>query len=344
MPARDRALRDSAQAQDRARKLFCQKGIPLPKAICRAFREFHCATMSMMPPTRWSLLPSLAAVTVAGRDAHSFLQGQLTNDLLGLERHPGQLCAACNREGRVLEILRLAAHRDGVLIVVRRQLAAGLIARLSTYVLRADVALADRSDSIHVAGLLDAEPDPSWTPAAATSAGLTMMVASPRRILLAGSPAALETILAGVQRSTPADWELASIEDGEPTIYPDTAGLWVPQMLNLDLLGAISFRKGCYVGQEIVARTQNLGRIKRRMLRYVGPAGAALQPGQTLYSGESLAAQVVTVSRGAQELQLLAVVGMRFRADLLGVTPDGSGLVPADLPYAIPAPEAEADA
>ena len=326
------------------RKLFCQNAIPLPKAICRVFGEIHCVTMSLMPPTRWTPLPSLAAVAVAGRDAHRFLQGQVTNDLLGLERHPGLLTAACNRSGRVLEIMRLAAIADGILLIMPGSLAQASIARLSGFVLRDQVSLAIRRDGFVIAGLLDAEPDPSWTQAAAAAAGLAMMVASPRRILLAGSRPAVESVLHAVGHTSPDDWDRACIEDGEPVIHPQTAGLWIPQMLNLDLLAAISFTKGCYVGQEIVARTQHLGRIRRRMLRYAGPAGLSLQAGDTLYSGDSLAAQVVASADGPQGLQLLAVVGLQYCSELLGSRPGGTDLVPADLPYAIPAPDTEAGA
>ncbi|HLG52566.1 MAG TPA: hypothetical protein VI339_01500 [Steroidobacteraceae bacterium] len=295
-----------------------------------------------MPPTRWTVLPSLAAIAVTGRDARSFLQGQLTNDLLGLERHPGLLTAACNRSGRVLEIMRLAACADGILLIMPAALTPAAIARLSSFVLRAEVSLAIRGDGFVIAGLLDAEPDPSWTSAAAAAAGLTMMIASPRRILLAGSRPALEGALNAISQTTPDDWHRACIEDGEPLIHPQTVGLWVPQMLNLDLLAAVSFTKGCYLGQEIVARTQHLGQIKRRMLRYLGPAGLALQAGDTLYSDDSLAAQVVTAADSPQGLQLLAVVGLQYCSELLGCRPGGTELVPADLPYAIPAPDAEA--
>jgi folate-binding protein YgfZ len=323
------------------RKPFCQNAIPLPKAICRVFGEIHCATMSVMPPTRWTPLPSLAAVAVTGRDACSFLQGQVTNDLLGLARHPGLLTAACNRSGRVLEIMRLAAFADGILLIMPGSLAPASIARLASFVLRAQVSLAIRGDGLVIAGLLDAEPDPSWTSATAAAAGLTMMVASPRRILLAGSSSAVENALNAIGQTTPDDWDRACIEDGEPVIHPQTSGLWVPQMLNLDLLAAVSFTKGCYVGQEIVARIQHLGQIKRRMLRYVGPAGLSLQAGDTLYSDDSLAAQVVATSDSPQGLQLLAVVGLQYCTELLGCRPGGTELVPADLPYAIPAPDTE---
>jgi folate-binding protein YgfZ len=291
-----------------------------------------------MPITRCTPLPSFSVVAVTGRDARSFLQGQLSNDLLGIERHPGMLAASCNRQGRVLATMRLAASGDDVLVVLHRALAATLVAQLSAFLLRADVRFEDRSSRVAVAGLIDAEPDAHWSQAAAAAAGLSMMVASPRRILLAGARPALDGALAAVARSTPDDWDRTGIEDGEPLITPATAALWLPQMLNLDLIGGVSFSKGCYVGQEIVARSQHLGRIKRRMLRYVGPADAVIQPAQALFSGETLAAQVVTAAREEKSTQCLAVVELRFCSDLLGTKPGGSEFVPADLPYAIPAP------
>jgi len=296
-----------------------------------------------MPLTRFTPLPSHAVVAVTGRDARSFLQGQLSNDLLGIERHPGMLAASCNRQGRVMATMRLAAHGDDVLLLLHRALASTLIAQLSAYVLRADVRFEDRSARVSVVGLIDAEPDAHWSQAAAAAAGLAIMVASSRRILLAGTRRALDAAFVAIARTTPDDWERATLEDGEPSVMPATAALWLPQMLNLDLIGGVSFSKGCYVGQEIVARSQHLGRIKRRMLRYVGPADAVMQPAQALFSGETLAAQVVTAARKDTATQCLAVVELRFCSDLLGAKPGGSDFVPADLPYAIPAPESNGD-
>ncbi|MEX1993346.1 MAG: hypothetical protein WD929_01695 [Steroidobacteraceae bacterium] len=296
-----------------------------------------------MSRTRWTPLPSHSVVTVTGRDARTFLQGQLTNDLLGLDRHPGLLAACCNRQGRVLATMRLAADGEAVQMVIHRKLAATLIGHLSGFVLRADVRFEDLSSRVTVAGLLHAEPDPHWSPAAAASSGLAMMVASPRRMLLAGLPAAVEQALARVDRGNEGDWRRLSIADGEPLIQPESAALWLPQMLNLDLLGAVSFSKGCYVGQEIVARAQHLGRIKRRMLRFVGPPGPALEPGHALFSGDALAAQVVTAIADPESTQCLAVTELRYCGDLLVVRPGGTEFVPADLPYTIPAPAAVLD-
>jgi folate-binding protein YgfZ len=296
-----------------------------------------------MATTRCMLLPSHSVVAVAGRDARSFLQGQLSNDILGLERHPGMLAAFCNPQGRVLATMRLAADGDGAVLVVHRLLAHTLVARLFAYVLRADVRFEDRSRQIEVAGLVDAEPDARWSQQAAAAAGLAMLVASPRRILLAGAREALDAALAAVPRTDPADWERVSIADGEPSIMPPTAALWLPQMLNLDLIGGVSFSKGCYVGQEVVARAQHLGRLKRRMLRYLGPPDVPLAPAQALFSGETMAAQVVTSAAGAEGTQCLAVVELRHCSDLLGARPGGSEFVPADLPYSIPAPAARGE-
>ena len=319
------------------RTLFCQIAIRLPKAICRVFGEMLCVTMSGMALSRCTMLPAFSVVAFSGRDARSFLQGQLTNDLLGLERQPGLLAAACNREGRVLEILRLASHGDTVLAVLRRALVAPMIARLARHVLRADVKIDDRGDTLGVAGVLDSGPAEAWVQSAA-AVDVTLLVAGARRLLLVGSPDSLKRLINGTGPASPADWERGCIKDGEPSIHPDTAGQWIPQMLNLDLLSAISFSKGCYVGQEIVARTQHLGRIKRRTLRYAGPAGEPPGPGQALYSGATQAAQVVAACQGPRGLDLLAVTELRFRGDLLRARQGGGEFAPADLPYVIPAP------
>ncbi len=294
-----------------------------------------------MREARVTLLPSYGVLAVTGRDARTFLQGQLTNDLLGLDRHPGMLTAACNRQGRVIATMRLAAMDDAVLIVLRRELAAIVIAQLSQFVLRADVSITDASDGLLVMGLLDAEPDAHWSQSAVAASSLSFLVCSPRRILLAGTRTALDAAVGAVARGNPVDWERGCIADGEPAVTADTSTLWLPQMLNLDLIAAISFSKGCYLGQEIVARAQHLGRIKRRMLRYVAPPGLALHPGQALYCGDAPSAQIVTAVADAAASHCLAVVELARCADLLGLAAGGSDFVPARLPYAIPPPAPE---
>lgn len=291
-----------------------------------------------MSRTRWMMLPSWSVVAATGRDARAFLQGQLTSDLLALDRHPGMLAGACSREGRVLAVLRLAARGDAILLLLPHAMAPLVVAHLSRFVMRSAVAFEPAPDA--VVGLLEAPPT---LQSAAAAAGLTVMVAGSARTLLVGERARAEQVLEGLPQAPPDDWEAASIEDGEPAIYPETSGLWLPQMINLDLLGAVSFSKGCYLGQEIVARAQHLGRVKRRMLRYVGPAGEPPGPGQMLHVALEPAAQVVRAC-GRGTGQCLAVVALDDCGELLGAAPNGREFVPADLPYAIPSamPEAEA--
>ncbi|MBM5812618.1 MAG: folate-binding protein YgfZ [Gammaproteobacteria bacterium] len=285
-----------------------------------------------MPTTRYCDLAEFGAVAATGPDARSFLQGQFTCDLTQLERHPGQLGAACSPQGRVLELVRCAATADGVLLVLRRALIPALLARLPKYILRARVKLADRSDELAIAGLIDGGPPTAWSAATPAAAGLTLLVASPQRLLLVGPAAAIGSVLAAVPPATAGEWECASIRDGEPDLEPRTAGIWIPQMLNLDLLAGLSFTKGCYTGQEIVARTQHLGRIKRRMLRYTGPAGAAVTAGQMLYSGAAHAGQAVRSAADGDGTHLLAVTGLELRSEPLGREPGGTEFVPAALP------------
>jgi folate-binding protein YgfZ len=284
-----------------------------------------------MAATRWTPLPGMSVIAATGRDARGFLQGQLSNDLLGIDRHPGLLAAACNRQGRVLALPRLAARDDAVLLMLPRELAPSLVAHFSPYVLRAEVGF--ESSPHAVAGLIDAEPA---LEAQAARAGLTVMLASSQRAFLLGDGEAIAKLLHDVARTDAAGWEAACIADGEPLVYPQTSGLWVPQMLNLDLVHAISFSKGCYLGQEIVARAQHLGRIRRRMLRYAGAGDSAPAPGAPLWLGAVQAAQVVR-SAGAGRVECLAVVALDQCGELLGTRPGGTELVPADLPYAIPA-------
>lgn len=282
-----------------------------------------------MPVTRFCRLPELGVVAATGADARSFLQGQLTCDLSALERHPGQLAAACNPQGRVLELMRLAAIADGVLLVLRRALIPALLIRLPKYVLRARVRISDRSDELRVAGLLDAADPGGWL-TAATATGLTALVAGARRLLLVGAAGSHAPALASVAEASPADWEFAAVAEGEPDIFPPTAGHWIPQMLNLDRLGAISFSKGCYTGQEIVARTEHLGRVKRRMMRYVGAAGTAPAPGQALYCGAATTAQIVRIAVRGDGTHLLAVVGVEQAGSPLGLAEGGREFAPAE--------------
>ena len=287
-----------------------------------------------MPDLEFHELPGLGVIRLAGPDALPFLQGQVTADLRSPEPHVSTLAAWCTPQGRVIALMRVAPDADGLLAVLPRELCGSVAERLARFVMRAKVKVTDASAQLAVGGVCG-------TAAGSVEAaeGVCTLRLPAGRECLVGTPERIAAVTAGLRRGAPGAWESACIAQGEPEVFAGTSEVWVPQMLNLDLLGAIGFRKGCYPGQEIVARTQNLGRIKRRLFRY-HVAGATLPgPGEALHLGAARVGEVVRSASTAGAAELLAVVNLEAAG--LGLT-DASGTVtcsPEPLPYAVPEAE-----
>lgn len=272
-------------------------------------------------------LPALQSLNATGGDAASFLQGQLSSDLAALPPAVGQLSAWHDAKGRVLAVLRVMAWREGFLMALPASLAAPVMKRMSLFVLRADVALRPGPP---VFGLWPADA-PGWL----SSAGLAP-VDAPRGAADAAPLAAMQMpadigwLIAGEQGELfgPADpesadaWELAELSAGIPEVYSETSGEFVAQMLNLDHLGALSFTKGCYPGQEIVARAHHLGRVKRRA-RLFRAACAPPAPGTSLAGPGGTVVRAHACPGGCL---LMAVVAEEPAANL--ELPDGTPLLP----------------
>jgi folate-binding protein YgfZ len=288
-----------------------------------------------MTRARFHRLPDLGVIRLEGPDAPGFLQGQLTADLRLLEPGQSSPAAWCTPQGRVIALLRLLRLEEGVLCVLPRELAADVAARLARFVMRAKVSVSDESDVLAVAGV---SGWPAATPAAAAAASV-LPLPGERALVLAPADG-IESTLAGGQAAPASAWEAACVRLGEPEVHACTSESWVPQMLNLDLLGAVSFRKGCYPGQEIVARTQNLGRIKRRLFRYRVSGNGLPAPGDDLLLGETKVGEVVRSARDEDAAELLAVVNLDAAG--LGLTAPLAEVAcsPEPLPYPVPeAPE-----
>lgn len=284
--------------------------------------------------TTYPTLESQGAIHASGRDAVAFLQGQLTADVAQLDPHGIARLAAYNTpQGRVIALLRLVPHDDGVLALLPRALAQPVVERLRRHVLRSKVQLRV-ADELAFAGLAPGA-DPAATAALAAAAGVRL-VRLRGRDLLAGTPAALDAALARLASPTldALAWRAAAIAAGDPEVEPEASEEWVAQMLNLDLLDAISFTKGCYTGQEIVARTQHLGRIKRRTFRYRASC-APLPPKEALLLDGAKVGEVVTSAPVGGGCELLAVVGLEARDRVLA-TAGGSACEPLPLPYVVP--------
>ncbi len=255
-------------------------------------------------------LDDLGALRIAGTDAERFLQGQVSNDLgrVGAER--SLLAGLHNPQGRTIALLRIVQLAPGdLLALLPRELAAGVAGRLSRYVLRAKVRVTDESQSWRIVGLIacgfdatthDQAPETPPTllatfPAAAgeqrrTGGRVVVCVGEQPARWLAIAPAAVAPAHGA---STPNDrddlppsiaaprelWRQLDIIAGLPQVYGATSEEFVAQMLNLDVVGAIAFDKGCYTGQEVIARAHYRGRVKRRLQRFRSRGPLELAPG-----------------------------------------------------------------
>jgi folate-binding protein YgfZ len=237
-------------------------------------------------------LAALGALRVRGSDALSFLQGQLSNDVTLLAPQRSLLAGYHNAQGRVIALLRLVQlASDDVLVVVPRELTGTVVQRLTKFILRAKVRLADESPQWAIGGVAAAAPAATTPTAPAgalpTTADGTARVGEAIAVRLPGQmarwlligPAGDPSLPAGCQPAAGELWERLAIGAGEPEVYGATSEEFVAQMLNLDVLGAIAFDKGCYTGQEVIARAHYRGRVKRRMQRFLTTQPAHLLPG-----------------------------------------------------------------
>jgi folate-binding protein YgfZ len=227
-------------------------------------------TNDASPPS--GRLLHLGLLRFTGPDALSFLQGQVSNDTRRLADGQSLLAAYSSPQGRVLALLHLLPHSSGTVAILPRDLVSPTLEALRRFVLRAKVKIEDAGDQLMVAGR-HADPhagdQPSCGYRETDGVGTAPVNHDPSRYWVIGAASQTSAAPQAVERA----WRLADIRAGLPQIYLATRETFVAQMLNLDLLDGISFNKGCYTGQEIIARTQHLGRIKRRLYRLRLPLG-----------------------------------------------------------------------
>ena len=271
------------------------------------------------------------AFRIHGADAASFLQGQLTQDVRGLADGDTRLSALQTAQGRVIAVLHLARRGDDYTALLPASRVDAVITHLRRYTLRARVTLTDLGASHAPFAVLGVDPGvPGETGATPAGGGERYEVGGGRRVLLGPRPADL----AGAAGAAAAAWTLAGIRAGLPELEAATVEAFTAHMLNLDRLGAISFTKGCYTGQEIVARTEHQGRVKRRLLRYALDAGTPPAPLAALYAAGNKVGEVLTAAADDTGAECLAVVALDAQGAELA-TDDGRRLQPLPLPYAL---------
>jgi tRNA-modifying protein YgfZ len=229
-------------------------------------------------------LTDLGLIAAAGDDAVTFLHNQLTNDVENLGAGEARLAGYCSPKGRLLATMLMWREADAVLLQLPRQIQAAIQKRLQMFVLRSKVKLADLSSeraALGLSGQAAADVLKTWFPVLPDrpfvkldgEAGTLIRVAdadgAPRYEWSA--PAAVverawPTLSAALTPAGTQAWRLGEIHAGIPQITQPTQEQFVPQMVNYELIGGVNFKKGCYPGQEIVARSQYLGKLKRRMV------------------------------------------------------------------------------
>lgn len=275
-------------------------------------------------------------LAVTGDDRIAFLQGQLTQDLHRLDTDPILTAAWCNPKGRVIALLTLVRDGDRVLVFLPAWQAADFAERLLRYRLRADVDIREEP-GVRLAAV-DTGPGGVQLPEGEPVLAIRPLPGSePPLLEVCMETAHLEELDPATLASADA-WRLAWIRAGRPALGPETVEAFTPHMLNLDLLDAISFRKGCYTGQEVVARTENLGRPSRRMLRFAAAAPPPAAGARLLDEGGGAAGTVVQAAAADGGCECLAVVSVKQLGGELRLE-DGTPTAPMTLPYSVPEAE-----
>ena len=274
---------------------------------------------------------ALTVLAARGADAARFLQGQLSADIEKLAFPASTLAGFHSPQGRVIALLAIArVTATEFFIVLPRELGATVVQRLAKYVLRAKVKITDESQALRVTG----------APATGLPGALAELTWGSRRLFVmpAGS---LEAEAKEADEAARDAWERVDITDGLPQIYTATSEAFVAQMLNLDVLGAIAFDKGCYTGQEVIARAHYRGRVKRRLQRWHAADGAAPRAGDSARTVDGRALTVVRAAPGENGgWDLLAVgtfAGAAAPESTAPVQPDAIVVNgPLPLPYSLP--------
>ena len=301
-------------------------------------------------------LAHLGLIACGGEDAPSFLHGQLSNDVKQLSLERSEYAAYCSAKGRMLANFLLWREGEIHMLELARSLLPAVQKRLGMFVLRAKVKLSDASDARPILGLAGG---------AAAAALRELFPALPQQthgvvhdpvngtlIALPGARFQLIAELESAQRlwhrlsaalrpvGAPC-WEWLEIRNGLPLIGAATQEQFVPQMANMELIGAVSFQKGCYPGQEIVARTQYLGQLKRRMVLAHVAESAPLQAGDALFSPDldaqpsGMVVNVQAAPEGGYDLLAIVQTSSIAQGALHAGSVDGPLLRIEPLPYAL---------
>ncbi|HEX5373541.1 MAG TPA: folate-binding protein [Aquabacterium sp.] len=324
-------------------------------------------TNSLPDVSNWAgacTVSTLACIKAQGADAATFLHGQLSQDVQSLGPQEARLGAYCSAKGRMLaSMLLLAPQPEQVWLLLCDDVLPATLKRLQMFVLRAKAKLSDERGTTAIVGLvgtasLAAIPGADSAalsrpyqvqvlPAAsADDASTTVLVRLPdvqglARWLWIGPQAAAQGLMAALPALDADRWAWLDVMSGVPQIEAATVDQFVPQMVNFEIVGGVNFKKGCYPGQEVVARSQYRGTTKRRV--FLAHADAAITPGQEVFAADDpgqpagLVVNAATRPMSDGEASALIELKLAHAGSALSVGAlEGPALTLAPLPYELP--------
>jgi tRNA-modifying protein YgfZ len=294
-------------------------------------------------------------IRVSGVDASAFLQSQLTSDFASLRQDQARLAGFCSAKGRLqASFIAWKQGETEIILMCAADLLAATLKRLSMFVLRMKCRLSDASADLPVFGLAGSSVNGPLNRSSAWERRETADGTAIRLPDAQGQALAVwlpQSRRVGALSSEPAlsqdEWRWLQVSSGIPVVEERTVDMFVPQMINFELLGGVDFQKGCYPGQEVVARSQYRGSLKRRMFLF--DCEAHPNPGQEVFGTEDPVQPAGVIANAAPQprgpgsttLVELKVSALRRGSLHLG-SPDGPLLVQRELPYTVPLSPSEA--
>ena len=287
-------------------------------------------------------LKQLSVLSVSGNDALTFLQGQLTNDISLATSTKSIHAGFCNPKGRLLAFFHIIKYLDSYLLFFPESIAENITKKLSMYILRSDVKLELNPDRLMYFGLhtnnpsgeldlLNNLPKNEMESVDAKSLIVTKLYSDGLRLIIVGDKNNCNNFVGNNSDAFEKEefnvWAAHNIESGIPNIFNETQETFIPQSINLDIIGAINFKKGCYTGQEIVARTHYLGKPKRRMYRasFQGQGEVQILHGDIILNKEVAVGHVVD-SANTGNSSFVLLIEVRIDSDLNNLTLSGINL------------------
>jgi len=297
-------------------------------------------------------------ISIDGEDAADFLQGQLTNDIRDVSQQHSQLSAYCTHKGRMLANFRLFKRGESFYMRLPQSLLESTLKRISMFVLMSKVSMKDSSNSLVSIGVSGPKADeqlgelisdiPCNVDDVTQANGYTVIrvPGTIPRYEVYGELEAMKTLWGQLDVNAAlvgaGCWESLDILAGIPTVYPETSEAFVPQMTNMQVINGVNFQKGCYTGQEVVARMQYLGKLKRRMYRINIQTNDTVRPGDKLFSSDSTSGQgpgqiVISQPDSESGVSALAVINISDAeaGNLQLHDENGPSITVLDLPYSI---------